>query len=105
MFRSLCCQLTMIGILGSAIVGCEATTGRTTGEYVDDAAITTAVKTKLTGDRASNFTRIDVDTKQGVVYLTGVVQDETTKSRAEETASRVDGVHKVVNNLQIQQSR
>ena len=92
-------------MLGTALGACEATTGRTTGEYVDDASVTAAVKTKLTGERASNFTRIDVDTKQGTVYLTGVVQDEATKERAESVAEKVNGVHNVVNNLKVEHER
>jgi osmotically-inducible protein OsmY len=102
MVRSLVMQLSLLAVLGgAAVVGCQSTTGRTTGEYIDDATVTTAVKSKLTADRASNFTRIDVDTRQGTVYLTGIVQDSSTRSRAESLAGQVDGVHKVVNNLQV----
>lgn len=102
MMRSLVMQLSLLTMLGGAVISCESTTGRTTGEYIDDAAITTAVKTKLTGERASNFTRIDVDTRQGTVYLTGIVQDSETRSRAESLAGQVNGVKKVVNNLTVQ---
>jgi hyperosmotically inducible periplasmic protein len=102
MMRSLTMQLSLLAVLGGAVVGCQATTGRTTGEYIDDAAVTTAVKTKLTGDKASNFTRIDVDTRQGTVYLTGIVKDPETKSRAVSLAGQVNGVRKVVDNLQVE---
>ena len=44
----------------------------------------------------------DVDTDRGVVTLNGVVQTVEEKSRAESLASRVEGVTKVINNLQIQ---
>jgi hyperosmotically inducible protein len=47
---------------------------------------------------------VDVDTTNGVVSLNGVVESQEQKARAEQLASRVDGVRKVVNNLQIQSS-
>jgi CheY-like chemotaxis protein len=88
-------------ILTVALSGCQAMTGRTAGQNVDDARISTAVQATLTSDKASNFTRIDVDTTNGVVYLNGSVQSAEQKARAEQLAGRVDGVKKVVNNLQV----
>jgi DNA-binding response OmpR family regulator len=91
-------------LLAIALAGCQAMTGRTAGQNVDDARISTAVQTTLTADKVSNFTRIDVDTTNGVVYLNGTVQSPEQKARAEQLASRVDGVKKVVNNLQVGKS-
>jgi len=88
-------------LLTLALTGCQAMTGRTAGRNVDDARISTAVQATLTSDKASNFTRIDVDTTNGIVYLNGTVQDAKQKARAEQLAGRVDGVKKVVNNLQV----
>jgi hyperosmotically inducible periplasmic protein len=93
-----------IALLAFALSGCQAMTGRTTGQNVDDARITTSVQANLTSDKASNFTRIDVDTTNGVVYLNGTVQSAEQKARAEQLAGRVDGVKKVVNNLQVRKS-
>ena len=72
------------------------------GQNVSDASISTAVQTKLTGDRVSNFTRVDVDTERGVVQLSGVVPSSEQKSRAEDLARQVNGVRQVNNNLQVQ---
>jgi len=91
-------------LLAVALSGCQAITGRTAGQNVDDARISTAVQATLTSDKASNFTRIDVDTTNGVVYLNGTVQSAEQKTRAEQLAGRVDGVKKVVNNLQVGKS-
>jgi DNA-binding response OmpR family regulator len=91
-------------LLTIALSGCQAMTGRTAGQNVDDARISTAVQATLTSDKASNFTRIDVDTTNGVVYLNGTVQSAEQKARAEQLAARVDGVKKVVNNLQVSKS-
>jgi hyperosmotically inducible periplasmic protein len=98
-------RLFMVGILGIvclSFTACESMTGKTAGQTVDDATITASVQGKLTGDKASNYTRIDVDTERGVVTLNGVVQTPEEKARAEYLARKVDGVTKVNNNLQIQ---
>jgi hyperosmotically inducible protein len=90
-------------LLGSFLLAsCQATTGRTAGRNVDDAALTASVKASLVSDKASNLTRIDVDTTNGIVALNGVVENPEQRSRAEQLASRVDGVKKVINNLQVQ---
>jgi hyperosmotically inducible protein len=85
--------------------GCQAMTGRTAGRNVDDATITASVKSSLVADKASNLTRVDVDTTNGVVSLNGVVETADQKTRAAQLASRVDGVRNVVNNLQVQGAR
>src|SRR6185295_10444940 len=85
-----------------ALTGCQSTTGKTAGQTMSDASITTAVQTKLTSDRLSNFPRIDVDTERGVVNLSGVVETEAQRARAERLALQVNGVVRVNNNLQIQ---
>lgn len=89
-------------ILAVALAGCQAMTGRTAGRNVDDATITTSVKTKLAADKLSSLTRVDVDTNNGTVSLNGVVESADQKARAQELASQVGGVNKVINNLQVQ---
>ena len=84
--------------------GCQAVTGRTAGRNIDDATLTASVKSSLVADKVSNLTRVDVDTTNGVVSLNGVVESPEQKRRAEELASRVDGVKRVINNLQVQSS-
>ncbi len=95
-------MLVMVGVMAGAVSACESTTGKTMGQNVSDASISTAVQTKLTGDRVSNFTRVDVDTERGVVQLSGVVPSSEQKSRAEELTRQVNGVRRVNNNLQVQ---
>jgi hyperosmotically inducible protein len=88
-------------IMVSLLLACQATTGRTAGRNVDDAALTASVNAALVADKPSNFTRIDVDTTSGVVSLTGTVETPEQRRRAEQLASRVDGVKRVINNLQV----
>lgn len=89
-------------LLASFLLGCQAMTGKTAGENIDDASITAAVKAKLADETPGTLTRIDVDTNRGTVYLNGVVENETRRQRAAELASRVSGVRRVVNNLTVQ---
>jgi osmotically-inducible protein OsmY len=84
------------------LTACQSMTGKTTGQTIDDATLTGSVQAKLTGDKLSNFSRINVDTDRSVVSLNGVVRTVEEKSRAEELARQVAGVTKVNNNLQIQ---
>ena len=85
-----------------SMAGCQAMTGRTAGQNVDDTVLTSSVKTKLAGDKVSSLARVDVDTTNGIVALNGVVESSDQKARAQELASQVSGVKKVVNNLQVQ---
>jgi hyperosmotically inducible protein len=84
------------------VAGCTAATGKSAGTNIDDATITASVKGKLVSDKASNLTRVDVDTNNGTVYLNGTVESPEQKSRAEQLAWQASGVKTVVNNLQAQ---
>lgn len=100
MWRSVSGIVMVVAVMG--LIGCQSMTGKTSGETVSDASISTAVQSKLTSDRVSNFTRVDVDTERGIVNLSGVVQSAEQKARASELARQVNGVKRVNNNLQIQ---
>ncbi|WP_447987399.1 BON domain-containing protein [Nitrospira sp. Nam74] len=100
MLRSLSGFVMIVAVVG--LIGCQSMTGKTAGENISDASISTAVQSKLTSDRMSNFTRVDVDTERGVVNLSGVVQSAEQKARASELTRQVNGVKKVNNNLQVQ---
>lgn len=72
-----------------------------TGAVVTDAAVTTAVKGKFLADQAVSGLEIDVDTKAGVVTLTGNVKTAAEKQRALELARDTDGVKSVVDRLKV----
>jgi hyperosmotically inducible periplasmic protein len=82
--------------------GCQAMTGRTAGQNLDDTNTTAAVKAQLARDKVSSLTRIDVDTNGGVVALNGTVESAEQRARAEQVARGVGGVKRVINNLQVQ---
>jgi len=80
-----------------------ATSARTPGEFVDDAVLTTKIKAALAADPAVAAHEVNLDVRQGVVQLSGFVDSAAEKSRAEELASRVAGVRKVENALDVKQ--
>lgn len=87
----------LVTVLG--IAACSTT--QSAGKQVDDASIHAAVKAKLTADRFSNIVNVDINVTNGVVTLAGEVPNAKVKSEAEAEARSVDGVVKVVNNLQV----
>jgi hyperosmotically inducible protein len=85
-----------------AVVACQTPAGRTTGNVVDDATITTKVKAKLFDDSQLSGFAISVDTFEGEVTLTGAVDAEDAKDHATQLASSVYGVKEVNNLLKVQ---
>jgi hyperosmotically inducible periplasmic protein len=75
--------------------------GRDAGNAVSDAAITTAVKSKLLADTTVGGLKIDVDTSNGVVTLNGDVKSAAEKAEAMRIARGTDGVKSVRDNLTI----
>lgn len=94
--KTLAAMFALTFLLG----GCQAITGETLGEHIDDTTITTSVKTRLAADKGTSLTRIQVDTDRGVVQLSGVVDSAAERARAEQIARGVGGVKSVRNNLQ-----
>jgi hyperosmotically inducible protein len=86
------------------MTGCQALTGQTLGENIDDGNITASVKTQLASDRLNTLTRVGVETHNRIVYLTGEVETIEQKSRIGSIASEVKGVKQVVNNLQVRKN-
>lgn len=67
----------------------------------DSASITAAVNAGLIKDSELSALKIDVDTKDGAVTLTGEVPNQVAKDRASDIAKAVQGVISVTNNLTI----
>lgn len=82
--------------------GCQALTGDTLGQNIDDTTITTQVKAKLAAEKGTTLTRVQVDTNRGIVQLSGTVQSAADRARVEQVTRGVSGVRGVVNNLQVQ---
>ena len=85
-----------------ALPGCAVTRGQeTVGAYIDDAAITTAVKAKFVEDKNVDAAAIKVETLNGTVMLSGFAKSATEKSTAESIARSTKGVKAVRNELAI----
>jgi len=90
--------------LGALIVvlgGC-ANAGEKTGAYVDDAWITSKVKSKMVADDTVKARDITVNTSKGVVTLSGTVGSWEESNKAAEIAHSIKGVTEVENHLRIE---
>ncbi|MDP1767206.1 MAG: BON domain-containing protein [Nitrospirota bacterium] len=95
-------MLMVLAVFSLVTIGCQSNP-QTTGHYIDDAGITTAVKAHLATDGPlKTMTQISVKTVENIVYLTGVAATPHDKNRAEEIARQVEGVQSVVNNITVQ---
>ena len=79
-----------------------AACGKTVNDTIDDATISTRVKTSLLNDPVVGSLRIDVDTFKGVVTLSGRVKTKEEEAKAIELARKIGGVTDVKSSLQIQ---
>jgi hyperosmotically inducible periplasmic protein len=88
---------------GSAqLAGCASQpTSRSTGRFVDDAAITAKVKTALARDPDVSALDVNVTTYRGVVQLSGFVDDQNQVRKAEQVARGIDGVKDVQNDVRV----
>lgn len=77
---------------------------RTFGEVIDDAGITVSVKSQLLDDPLVKGLQIDVDTRDGVVFLTGDVNSDAERRQAIQLAENTEGVRDVQANLTVQKS-
>ncbi|HEU5079551.1 MAG TPA: BON domain-containing protein [Opitutaceae bacterium] len=85
--------------------GCAGnSTKESTGEYVDDTAVTAKVKTELIRDPVVKARQVDVTTFKGTVQLSGFVDTPEQKERAAELARGVQGVQDVKNNIVVKAS-
>ena len=117
---------TAIVLIAAAVVGCEKTTttrtdpvgGTTTtttisatpmasaalgkaGDVAIDSATTVKIKSALLADAEIKSLRIDVDTKDGAVTLSGSVPSAANAEQAATVAKGVDGVRSVANRLTV----
>jgi hyperosmotically inducible protein len=78
-----------------------AEAARSASELTGDAALTATVKTKFLADSRISGLKIDVDTKDNIVTLTGTVPTADEKQHAIEVAKQTDGVKSVVDRLKV----
>jgi len=82
--------------------GCAVTRGQeSVGAYVDDTAITTAVKARFVDNKNVDASSISVETLNGTVMLSGFAKSATEKTTAEDIARRVKGVKAIKNEIAV----
>jgi hyperosmotically inducible protein len=91
----------------SSIVGMTGCAGdryhESTGEGIDDTAITSRVKSALSNDSMYKYPDVKVSTFKGTVQLSGFVDHRAQKEQAGTLAKGVDGVKDVVNNITVKE--
>ena len=86
----------------TAMVGCASTPKQeSTGQYVDDSAITTKVKAAIFHEPSLKSAEINVETFKGVVQLSGFVSSQANINEAVEVARGVSGVRSVKNDMRL----
>jgi len=70
-----------------------------------DTRIESEVKARLVEEHDANLTRLGVVSRQATVYLSGVVESDDQKAKAENVARTVPGVKRLVSTLEVQRHR
>jgi osmotically-inducible protein OsmY len=101
--RHLCAIVVAAAIWASmALFAAGCNMSQTPNRQLSDSQITTQVKAKLASDvRASSLTNIEVNTTNGIVTLTGQVENADVKNSAQTVTASVQGVLQINNNLQV----
>lgn len=99
--RPLLAPLAMTLVL-LVTTGCAVSRGQqTAGAYIDDATITTQIKSRMLNNPEVAGTSISVETLNGTVMLSGFAKNATEKSTAERIARDVNGVKSVKNEIAV----
>ena len=89
-------------VLVLALAGCAPTAKREgTGEFIDDALITTKVKAALAADPDVKATEVNVETFKGTVQLSGFVSSKEAIDKAATITRGVSGVKGVKNDMTV----
>jgi hypothetical protein len=100
LLASLCAGALLLGSAGCSSNPFSKTNDeRSAGRVVDDKKITKEVKSALKNEPVFKFESVDVQTFAGEVQLSGFVNTEDQKHRAEEIARSQQGVARVINGI------
>jgi hyperosmotically inducible protein len=85
-----------------SLPGCAVLRDQSTaGQYMDDTAITTAVKARFIDNKDVDASSISVETLNGTVLLSGFAKDASERSMAETLTRNVKGVKSVRNEIKV----
>jgi len=98
---TLAAAMAAVALLTTA-AGCAVNRGQeSVGAYVDDASITTAVKTRFVDSKDVDAASIHIETLNGTVMLSGFAKSDAEKASAERLARGVNGVKSVKNDISV----
>jgi len=98
--------LSVLMVFGLALFsGCDSMTGRTTGEYIDDASITTEANAIIVKDPDSQYLKIDVSSINGNVILAGFIHDKNAEERIISKIRQIKGVKSVKSDLKVEERK
>jgi hyperosmotically inducible periplasmic protein len=96
--KAIATALLTLSIFAGA--GCAVTRGQeSVGAYIDDTAITTAVKARFVENKDVDASSISVETMKGTVMLSGFAKNTTERNTAETLTMKVNGVKSVKNEI------
>jgi len=97
--------IALTAVTLAVTTGCAVTRGQeSVGSYVDDSAITAAVKARFVDNKTVDASAISVETLQGTVLLSGFAKSAAEKTVAESLAWKVSGVKAVKNQIEVRTS-
>ncbi|HEY5498519.1 MAG TPA: BON domain-containing protein [Syntrophales bacterium] len=98
--RNVFISCLLVLMLITTFVACASSPKQeSTGEFVDDSVITTKVKALLANDDFLKSFQISVETRKGIVQLSGFVNSRDAVNKAAQITRGVGGVKSIRNNL------
>jgi osmotically-inducible protein OsmY len=98
--RNIVIRFLVLLMLITIFAACASTPKQEgTGDYVDDTVITTKIKTQLATDDFLKSFQISVESRKGIVQLSGFVDSHKASDKAGQIARGVEGVRSVDNAL------
>ena len=95
--------MALLLVFGLALFsGCATMTGRTAGEHIDDASITTEVNSIIVKDPDAAYLKIDVSSTDGNVVLQGFIHDKKAEDRIVAKIREIKGVKSVKSLLKVE---
>lgn len=91
---------SVLGVAMFALAGCASTMVPKHTQHADS-GITSVVQASLEANDKVKARQVEVETREGVVYLTGVVDTEEARREAGRVAWRTEGVGGVVNDITV----
>jgi osmotically-inducible protein OsmY len=98
--RNIVIRYLFVLMIITTFVACASTPKQeSAGEYIDDSVITTKVKSLLAADDFLKLFQISVESRKGIVQLSGFVDSQKAVDKAGQIARGVKGVNSVRNDL------